>query len=112
MARIDEELKPLKLKYDLTKGRLDEIRDLKQKLDELKSKAIQARNNYDLDTAADIEYYAIPDVEQRIAELQAEKQRKMSEDLANDQPSRLPMDWNPRSKFGQERTREATDDGN
>ncbi|CAO0797097.1 unnamed protein product [Mucor circinelloides] len=84
MARIDEELKPLKLKYELTKGRLDEIRDLKQKLDDLKSKAIEAKNRYDLDTAADIEYYAIPDVEQRIAELQAEKQRKVNEELASD----------------------------
>ncbi|KAG2201636.1 hypothetical protein INT46_005732 [Mucor plumbeus] len=84
MARINEELKPLKLKYELTKGRLDEIRDLKQKLDDLKSKAIEAKNRYDLDTAADIEYYAIPDVEQRIAELQAEKQRKVNEELAND----------------------------
>ncbi|KAI8988101.1 P-loop containing nucleoside triphosphate hydrolase protein [Mycotypha africana] len=84
MARLDEELKPLKLKYELTKGRLDEIRDLKQKLDDLKSKAIEARNRYDLDTAADIEYYAIPDVEQRIAQLQAEKQRRVSEALAND----------------------------
>ncbi|KAG1042608.1 hypothetical protein G6F43_011858 [Rhizopus delemar] len=87
IARINEELKPLKLKYELTKGRLDEIRDLKQKLDDLKSKATMAKNNYDLDTAADIEYYAIPDVEQRIAELQAEKQRKISEDLSNDQPA-------------------------
>ncbi|KAL9557852.1 hypothetical protein PS6_001610 [Mucor atramentarius] len=84
MAKIDEDLKPLKLKYELTKGRLDEIRDLKQKLDDLKSKAIEAKNRYDLDTAADIEYYAIPDVEQRIAELQAEKQRKVNEELAND----------------------------
>jgi ATP-dependent Clp protease ATP-binding subunit ClpB len=84
ISRIDEELKPLKLKYELTKGRLDEIRDLKQKLDDLKSKAVEAKNRYDLDTAADIEYYAIPDVEQRIAELQAEKQRKINEELANE----------------------------
>ncbi|GAA5798129.1 P-loop containing nucleoside triphosphate hydrolase protein [Helicostylum pulchrum] len=84
IAKIDEELKPLKLKYELTKGRLDEIRDMKQKLDDLKAKATEAKNRYDLDTAADIEYYAIPDVEQRIAELQAEKLRKVNEELAND----------------------------
>ncbi|KAI9351686.1 P-loop containing nucleoside triphosphate hydrolase protein [Pilaira anomala] len=85
IAKIDEELKPLKLKYELTKGRLDEIRDMKQKLDDLKAKATEAKNRYDLDTAADIEYYAIPDVEQRIAELQAEKLRKVDEELANNQ---------------------------
>ena len=74
----------MKLKYELTKGRLDEIRDLKQKLDDLKAKATEAKNRYDLDTAADIEYYAIPDVEAQINKLQEEKQRKINEELASD----------------------------
>ncbi|KAI7903441.1 P-loop containing nucleoside triphosphate hydrolase protein [Cokeromyces recurvatus] len=87
MSRIDEELKPLKLKYEATKKHIDEIRDLKQKIDELKAKATEAKNRYDLDAAADIEYYAIPDVEQRIADIQEEKQRKMNEELASDKPS-------------------------
>lgn len=85
MARLQEELKPIKLKYDMEKGRLDEIRDLKQKLEELKRKAIEAKNRYDLQTAADIEYYAIPDVEQRIATLTAEKQQRMAELASSDQ---------------------------
>ncbi|KAI9309237.1 putative HSP100 protein [Cunninghamella echinulata] len=76
MADIQEQLKPLKLKYDMVKGRLDEIRDLKQKLEQLKSKAIEAKNQYDLATAADIEYYAIPNTEEKIAKLQAEKQKE------------------------------------
>ncbi|CAO3592356.1 unnamed protein product [Absidia cylindrospora] len=79
MARIQEELKPLKLRYDMVKGRLDEIRDLKQKLDQLKQKAVEAKNQYDLATAADIEYYAIPNTEEKIANLTAEKQRGMME---------------------------------
>ncbi|KAI8143300.1 putative HSP100 protein [Fennellomyces sp. T-0311] len=83
MARVQEQLKPLKLKYDMDKGRLDEIRELKQKLDDLKSKAIEAKNRYDLDTAADIEYYAIPDVEQRIRVLMEQKQQKLNEMAAN-----------------------------
>ncbi|RCI04006.1 hypothetical protein CU098_012083, partial [Rhizopus stolonifer] len=86
IARLDEELKPLKLKYEMTKGRLDQIRDLKQKLDDLRSKATEAKNRKDIDTAADIEFYAIPDVEQRIAEQQAQYQRKMSEAAANENP--------------------------
>lgn len=83
MAQVQEQLKPLKLKYEMDKGRLDEIRDLKQKLDELRGKAMEARNRYDLATAADIEYYAIPDVEQRIKVLMEEKQRKLQEMAAN-----------------------------
>ncbi|KAI9313350.1 putative HSP100 protein [Dichotomocladium elegans] len=89
MAQLQEELKPLKLKYDLDKGRLDEIRDLKQKLDDLKSKATAAKNHYDLATAADIEYYAIPDVEQRIRVLTEEKQNKLNEMAETDQPTGL-----------------------
>ncbi|KAG0174038.1 hypothetical protein DFQ28_008900 [Apophysomyces sp. BC1034] len=85
MSRIQEELKPLKLKYDMDKGRLDEMRELKQKRDELKRKATEAKNRYDLGTAADIEYYAIPDIEERIAALAAEKQRKLAEATAADQ---------------------------
>ncbi|KAI9032912.1 putative HSP100 protein [Phycomyces nitens] len=87
IARIQEELKPLKLRYELSKGRLDEIRDLKQKLDEMKRKAIEARNRHNLDTAADIEYYAIPDVEQRIAQLVAEKQDSITAQASSDQPN-------------------------
>lgn len=79
MAQVQEQLKPLKLKYEMDKGRLDEIRECKQKLDELRRKALEARNRYDLDTAADIEYYAIPDVEQRIAVLMEEKNQKLAE---------------------------------
>ncbi|KAI7861747.1 putative HSP100 protein [Spinellus fusiger] len=84
MARIQEELRPLKLRYDMDKGCLDEIRNLKQKLDELKRKAIEARNHHDLAAAADIEYYAIPEVEQRIDRLSAKKQRKVAEQMANE----------------------------
>jgi ATP-dependent Clp protease ATP-binding subunit ClpB len=58
---------------------LDEIRDLKQKLDQLKQKAVEARSKYDLATAADIEYFAIPNTEEKIANLTAEKQKSMME---------------------------------
>lgn len=89
MAKLSEELKPLKMKYEMDKSRLDEIRDLNQKLDELKRKAVEAKNRYDLATAADIEYYAIPDVEQRLTELTAAKKRRTSEALASNEEQLL-----------------------
>ncbi|KAI8341769.1 putative HSP100 protein [Chlamydoabsidia padenii] len=79
MSSIQEQLKPIKLKYDMVKGRLDEIRELKQKLDQLKQKAVEAKNQYDLATAADIEYYAIPNTEEKIANLTAAKQHGMAD---------------------------------
>nr|6D00_1 Chain 1, Calcarisporiella thermophila Hsp104 [Calcarisporiella thermophila]6D00_2 Chain 2, Calcarisporiella thermophila Hsp104 [Calcarisporiella thermophila]6D00_3 Chain 3, Calcarisporiella thermophila Hsp104 [Calcarisporiella thermophila]6D00_4 Chain 4, Calcarisporiella thermophila Hsp104 [Calcarisporiella thermophila]6D00_5 Chain 5, Calcarisporiella thermophila Hsp104 [Calcarisporiella thermophila]6D00_6 Chain 6, Calcarisporiella thermophila Hsp104 [Calcarisporiella thermophila] len=79
MARIQEELRPLKMKYESEKGRLDEIRNLSQRLDELKAKAEDAERRYDLARAADIRYYAIPDLEKRLAQLQAEKSQADAE---------------------------------
>ncbi|ORY90575.1 putative HSP100 protein [Syncephalastrum racemosum] len=82
MAHIQEELKPVKLKYEMDKGRLDEIHQLQQKLEKLKQKAIAARNQHDLQSAADYEFHAIPETEQRIKFLQEEK-RKRLDDLAS-----------------------------
>ncbi|KAF9926694.1 hypothetical protein FBU30_003770 [Linnemannia zychae] len=79
MSRISEELKPLKLKYELDKGRINEVRDLNQKLQDLKSKADEAERRYDLAKAADIRYYAIPDLEKKIATVSAERARHEAE---------------------------------
>ncbi|KAG0100845.1 hypothetical protein BGZ93_000032 [Podila epicladia] len=79
MSRISEELKPLKLKYELDKGRINEVRDLNQKLQDLKTKADEAERHYDLAKAADIRYYAIPDLEKKIATVTAERQRQEAE---------------------------------
>ncbi|KAG0333465.1 hypothetical protein BG000_009138, partial [Podila horticola] len=79
MSRISEELKPLKLKYELDKGRINEVRDLNQRLQDLKTKAEEAERHYDLAKAADIRYYAIPDLEKKIATVTAERQRQEAE---------------------------------
>ncbi|KAF9541663.1 hypothetical protein EC957_002904 [Mortierella hygrophila] len=81
MSRISEELKPLKLKYELDKGRINEVRDLNQKLQDLKNKAEEAERHYDLAKAADIRYYAIPDLEKKIATVAAERARQEAEQL-------------------------------
>ncbi|KAF9275286.1 hypothetical protein BGZ88_002420 [Linnemannia elongata] len=81
MSRISEELKPLKLKYELDKGRINEVRDLNQKLQDLKNKAEEAERHYDLAKAADIRYYAIPDLEKKIATVTAERARQEAEQL-------------------------------
>ncbi|KAI8606291.1 P-loop containing nucleoside triphosphate hydrolase protein [Dissophora ornata] len=81
MAKISEELKPLKLKYELDKGRINEVRDLNQKLQDLKNKADEAERRYDLAKAADIRYYAIPELEKKIATVTAERARQEAEQL-------------------------------
>ncbi|CAG8438359.1 11337_t:CDS:2 [Funneliformis caledonium] len=82
MAEIQEQLRPLKARYEHDKSRLDHIRQLKQKLDELRAKAEDAERRADIPTAADLRYYAIPEVENRIQELQDQKV-KQEEDRAS-----------------------------
>ncbi|KAJ1976561.1 hypothetical protein H4R33_006412 [Dimargaris cristalligena] len=82
IAHLKEQLRPLKAKYDNEKGRLDEVRSLKQKLDELRNKASEAERRYDLAQAADIRYYAIPDIEKRITKITEERERQDAEQMA------------------------------
>ncbi|OAL44367.1 heat shock protein-like protein [Pyrenochaeta sp. DS3sAY3a] len=78
-ANIDEELKPLREMYDREKGRSKELQEHKLKLDGLKTKLAEAERVRDIQTASDLKYYAIPDVEQRIHELEESKARTESE---------------------------------
>ena len=76
---VMEELQPLQLKWEHQKGRLDEIRVLKEKLERLRVKVLSARRSGDINAAADIEFGAIPDVQQRleqVTKLQAEERQR------------------------------------
>ncbi|KAJ1927110.1 hypothetical protein FBU59_007251, partial [Linderina macrospora] len=70
IGQINEELRPLKLRYESEKGLLDEIRAANQKMDELRHKAEEARRRHDLERAADMEFYAIPELQNHLKQLQ------------------------------------------
>lgn len=77
IAAIDDQLKPLRAQYEAERGRVTEIQNMQKKLDDLKNKIADAERRRDLSTAADLRYYAVPDIEKRIKELEAqEKARK------------------------------------
>lgn len=78
-ANLEEELRPLRTTYEREKERSKEIQDQKIKLENLKNKLAEAERMRDLQTASDLKYYAIPDVEQRISELEAEKAKNDAE---------------------------------
>lgn len=88
---IDEELKPLVLRHQSEKERVNEIRRLKDKLQELHLKVQKAERVQDLATVADLKYYAIPDVKRCIATAEAAKRED---------------DENPREKLVEEVVRE------
>jgi ATP-dependent Clp protease ATP-binding subunit ClpB len=84
MAKIEEELKPLKMRYEHERGRLVEVQQLQKKLEDLKAKIVDGERRRDLALVADLRYYAIPEVEKRIREIQDESKR-LSEEIPDEQ---------------------------
>ncbi|KAI4155984.1 MAG: hypothetical protein LQ341_000077 [Variospora aurantia] len=81
-ANTEEDLKPLREKYESEKQRSKDIQEAKMKLDALKTKQEEAERNSDLQTASDLMYYAIPDVQNRITQLEAERVRSDADLMA------------------------------
>lgn len=77
-ANTQEELAPLREKYESERIRSKEIQELKTKLDALNNKVLEAERANDVATASDLTYYAIPDVKLRIDQLE---QARMKDDL-------------------------------
>ncbi|KAF8560352.1 hypothetical protein OG21DRAFT_1473797 [Imleria badia] len=73
MAEIDDELQPLRAAYEAEKKRGDEINSVRKRIDELKAKADDAERRHDLQTASDLRYYALPELQSRLELLQAQK---------------------------------------
>ncbi|KAG1749992.1 P-loop containing nucleoside triphosphate hydrolase protein [Suillus paluster] len=73
IADVDDQLKPLRAAYELEKRKGDEINEVRRKIDELRAKADEAERRYDLATASDLRYYALPDLQNRLETLQAKK---------------------------------------
>lgn len=81
-ANVAEELRPLREKYEQEKRRSKEIQDAKMKLDSLKVKRDESMRSGDTATAADLEYYAIPETQALIQRLEAERAKADAEDRA------------------------------
>eukprot|EP00474_Spongospora_subterranea_P008393 CRZ08851.1 hypothetical protein [Spongospora subterranea] len=81
LAKIADELQPLKLKHHSEKSRVDEIRTFRRKLDEVHRKIEQAERMKDLAKVADLRYGAVPELERKIEKLEeANRKRESSED--------------------------------
>ncbi|KAI0308210.1 P-loop containing nucleoside triphosphate hydrolase protein [Multifurca ochricompacta] len=73
IAEVDEQLAPLVAAYENEKSRGDEVNKIRKKIDELKAKADEAERRYDLATASDLRYYALPDLQHRLESLLAKQ---------------------------------------
>lgn len=77
IADVEDQLQPLLVAYENEKKRGDEINQVRKKIEELKAKSEDAERRYDLSTASDLRYYALPDLQNRLKVLE---QRKAAED--------------------------------
>ncbi len=76
LAQLQEELQPLVARYEVEKGRADQLRDMQRKLQDLLGKVEVAKRRNDLAMVADLQYGAIPDLQKRIKDLEAAEKRK------------------------------------
>ncbi|KAK7058967.1 hypothetical protein VNI00_001591 [Paramarasmius palmivorus] len=83
ISAVDDELRPLKAAYENEKKIGDEINNVRKKIDELKAKAEDAERKYDLATASDLKYFAIPDLQARLAELEKKEAERAEGTGAN-----------------------------
>lgn len=72
-ANVEDELRPLREKYESERKRGKDIQEAKMKLDQLKVKMEDASRMGDTARAADLQYYAIPEQEAMIKQLEKEK---------------------------------------
>lgn len=72
-SNVEEELRPLKEKYESERKRGKDIQEAKAKLDQLKIKLEDATRLGDNERAADLKYYAIPEQEAIIKKLERQK---------------------------------------
>lgn len=79
IADVDDQLSPLLAAYEAEKARGDEVQNVRRKIEELKAKADEAERRYDLATASDLRYYALPDLQKRLADLEAKKAEEDAE---------------------------------
>jgi ATP-dependent Clp protease ATP-binding subunit ClpB len=73
----------LKLRYSKERSKNEEARGLAKKLEDIKNKIEQAERQRDAALAADLRFYALPEVERKIKELREDKKQAVN-DLVSD----------------------------
>jgi hypothetical protein len=66
----------LRAAYELENQRGKEIANVRRRIDELRAKADEAERRYDLETASDLRYYAIPDLRKCFTTLETALEEK------------------------------------
>ncbi|KIO24919.1 hypothetical protein M407DRAFT_8663 [Tulasnella calospora MUT 4182] len=76
LENVNEQLRPLEAAYNSERKTSEQINDVKKRIDALRAKADEAERRYDIASASDIRYYAIPELQKKLDELEAQKTRE------------------------------------
>lgn len=105
LDELRDKLQPLVMKYRKEKERVDELRKLKQKREELLVALAEAERRYDLARAADLRYGAIQEVETTIAKLEGSTDENLilTETVGPEQIAEVVSRWTgiPVTRLGQ-----------
>ena len=98
LSEVREQLKPLMLRHEKEKGAVNELRRLKNKVAETQNKIEVAKRNHDTARVADLQYYALPELEEAIKrqEEAIEKQkdsRMLKEEVTGNDICRVVSNW-------------------
>ncbi|VAH79253.1 unnamed protein product [Triticum turgidum subsp. durum] len=102
---LRDKLQPLQMKYRKEKERIDEIRRLKQRREELQFTLQEAERRMDLARVADLRYGALQEVDAAIAKLEGEtgENLMLTETVGPDQIAEVVSRWTgiPVTRLGQ-----------
>lgn len=105
LGALADKLQPLQLRYQSEKVRLDDLRALQQKKEDLHVRLQQAENRFDLATVADIRYGALQDVDEAIKKRLAEvpEDAMLTEEVGPEEVAQIVSRWTgiPVSKLQQ-----------
>lgn len=97
ISTLREQLSPLQLRYNAEKSRLDELKELSRKREELLIRLEQAQNRMDLAMVADLKYGALAELEETLkrkhAESRAAGERMLSDVVGPEQIATVVSKW-------------------
>lgn len=87
LSKINDQLTPLRARMDMERSKVKQLNEMMSKLEALKIKLSDAERMRNMDIAADLRYYAIPSIEEKI---KATK-RSIDEDQKNEDLGHMPQ---------------------
>ncbi|MGJ8653935.1 MAG: ATP-dependent chaperone ClpB [Opitutaceae bacterium] len=96
LADIREKASALRAKWDTEKGAIDQIRGVREELDATRIEMEKAERNYDLNTVAQLRHGKMPELEQRLKELEAVEAKEgalLKEEVSQEEIADIVSKW-------------------